>query len=384
MPPAQPGDHAATRPTAARAGCCRRRSATRVCRPAGHGLIEEPNRRTVLVGRENLEAPQRCPLQVQSRDGPETAGRLVVRVAPAPRLAGPSAARPPGRRCFGRSEFAPEWNPPAPARTPASRSRCMASKRTGPCEPLSGIWAWDSTPGQLADQELLETLYAAVLSRYLLLARGLDHLHRAELFLRNIGKGDGQAHRLGAHDSEATAHQDAVGRVHGLIEQVLGAGWTVADIDGLPAGAACRASVQFRLRRIAAPPAAEHPVRALLLRPQSVPWRNTDRIRTARPDPRGSRASLFRVVVSLNRQDPITSDTAADLCTIGTAPAYPSCETCQFVVERATRLQKRPGLDRTPCGDHTGRSLSWSCISLAVGMRSTCVTLAPGTFITIR
>jgi len=138
-------------------------------------------------------------------------------------------------------------------------------------------------------------------------------------------------HGLGAHDPEAPAHQDTIGRVHGLIEQVPGAGWTVADIDGLPAGAACRASVQFRLRRVAALPAAEHPVRALLL------WPAERSLAQHRPDQELHARSLGGIgrrysgssSPSIARY-PITSDTAADLCTIGTGPAYPSCETCSL------------------------------------------------------
>ena len=56
--------------------------------PAGHGLIEEPNRRAVLVGGQHLQAPQRVPAPGPVADGLEAAGRLVIGVAPAPRLAG--------------------------------------------------------------------------------------------------------------------------------------------------------------------------------------------------------------------------------------------------------------------------------------------------------
>src|ERR1019366_417964 len=55
--------------------------------PAGHGLIEEPNRRAVLVGGQHLQAPQRVPAPGPVADGLEATSRLVIRVAPSPRLA---------------------------------------------------------------------------------------------------------------------------------------------------------------------------------------------------------------------------------------------------------------------------------------------------------
>src|ERR1035437_6485716 len=56
--------------------------------PAGHGLIEEPNRRAVLVGGQHLETPQRVPAPGPISQRLKTSGDLVVWVAPAPRLAG--------------------------------------------------------------------------------------------------------------------------------------------------------------------------------------------------------------------------------------------------------------------------------------------------------
>jgi len=105
MPPAQPGDHAATRPTAARAGCCRRQSATRLP-PARHGLIKEPNRRAVLVDGQHLETAQRVSAPVQSRMAGDR-GPPCSPGSPCARLAGLQWLPPPGRRYSGRSDARP-------------------------------------------------------------------------------------------------------------------------------------------------------------------------------------------------------------------------------------------------------------------------------------
>jgi hypothetical protein len=56
--------------------------------PAGQGPIEETNRRAVLVGGQHLQTPQGVPAPGPVADGLKAAGRLVIQVAPAPRLAG--------------------------------------------------------------------------------------------------------------------------------------------------------------------------------------------------------------------------------------------------------------------------------------------------------
>src|ERR1017187_2505074 len=56
--------------------------------PAGHGLVEEPDRRAVLVGGQHLQAPQGMPAPGPVADRLEAARRLVIRVASAARLAG--------------------------------------------------------------------------------------------------------------------------------------------------------------------------------------------------------------------------------------------------------------------------------------------------------
>src|ERR1035441_500549 len=70
----------------------------------------------------------------------------------------------------------------------------------------------------------------------------------------------------------------------------------------------------------------------------------------ARPDPRGSRASLFRVVVYLNRQVPDHLGHRRRLVHDWHGAGVTELYDMQLVVERATRLQQRPGLARPPRG----------------------------------
>jgi len=96
----------------------------------------------------------------------------------------------------------------------------------------------------------------------------------------------------------------------------------MTDVDGLPIRTAGGATVQFRLRRVAALPAAEDAVGALFVRPAQRS------LVQHRPDQEAN-ARVFRPVAGRAYSESssasmascaITSDTAADLWTIGTAP----------------------------------------------------------------
>ena len=89
----------------------------------------------------------------------------------------------------------------------------------------------------------------------------------------------------------------------------------MADIDGLPIRAARGTTIQFRLRRVSALPAAEHTVGAVIFTP-AQPALLQDR-----PDQKAN-ARLFRPVAGRGYSGSssasiascaITSDTAADL-----------------------------------------------------------------------
>src|ERR1039458_3755990 len=106
----------------------------------------------------------------------------------------------------------------------------------------------------------------------------------------------------------------------------------MADIDGLPIRAAGGAAIQLGLRRVPALSAPEDTVGALFVRPAEPA------LVQHRPD-QESHARLFRPVAGRGYSGSssasmascaMTSDTAADLWTMGTVPAYPSCEMCSL------------------------------------------------------
>ena len=97
----------------------------------------------------------------------------------------------------------------------------------------------------------------------------------------------------------------------------------MANVDGLPIRAAGGAAIQFRLRRVAALPAAEDAVGTVFFTPAKPS------LAQYRPDQEAN-ARLFRPVAGRGYSGSssasiascaMTSDTAADLCTIGTAQA---------------------------------------------------------------
>src|ERR1017187_5826953 len=94
----------------------------------------------------------------------------------------------------------------------------------------------------------------------LLLALGFDQLQHPELLLGDVRERDRQPDALRIQKAEAPAHQGTVRRVHRLFEQVLRTAGAMANVDGLPVRAARGAAIQLRLRRVAAPSAAEDAV----------------------------------------------------------------------------------------------------------------------------
>ena len=97
----------------------------------------------------------------------------------------------------------------------------------------------------------------------------------------------------------------------------------MANVDGPPVRATGWAAIQLRLCGVAALPAAEDTVGAFFVWPTQRP------LVQHRPDQEAN-ARLFRPVAGRGYSGSssasiascaITSDTAADLCTIGTAPA---------------------------------------------------------------
>ena len=155
------------------------------------------------------------------------------------------------------------------------------------------------------------------------LSLGLDQLQHSEFLLRNIRERDGQPDVLRVENAEAPPNQSAVRCVHRLFEQVLGTTRPVTDVDGLPIRAARRAAIQLRVRRVSALPAAEDAVGTVFFRPTERP------LLQDRPDQEVN-ARVFRPVAGRGYSGSssasiascaITSETAADLWTIGTAPA---------------------------------------------------------------
>ncbi len=156
----------------------------------------------------------------------------------------------------------------------------------------------------------------------LLLPLGLDQLQHAELFFRDIGQRDRQPNAFRVQNTKASPQQRAVRRVHRLFEPVPWAARPVADVDCLPIGATRWAAIQLRLRRVSALPAAEDAVGAVFL------TSTQSALVQHRPDQEAN-ARLFRPVAERGYSGSssasmascaITSDTAADLWTIGTAP----------------------------------------------------------------
>ena len=156
-----------------------------------------------------------------------------------------------------------------------------------------------------------------------LLTLSLDQFQHPELLLCNVGQRDRQPYALRVENAKTPAHEPTVRPIHRLFEQVLGTAGAMAHIDSLPIRTATRAAIKFRRRRVAAFPAAEHAVGAILLTPAQ--GRKTQH----RPDQEAN-ARIFRPVAgrcysgsssASMASCAITSDTAADLWTIGTAPA---------------------------------------------------------------
>jgi len=173
----------------------------------------------------------------------------------------------------------------------------------------------------------LDTLPRALITTfgrsYPFLPFGLDQFQNPELLLRDIRQRDRQPNALRVENAEAPPDQSAVRRVHRLFEQVLRTVRPVADIDGLPIRAARGAAIQFGLRRISASAATKNAVGAILLSAAHAA------LVQHRPD-QESNARLFRPVAGRGYSGSssasiascaMTSDTAADLCTMGTAPA---------------------------------------------------------------
>jgi hypothetical protein len=164
---------------------------------------------------------------------------------------------------------------------------------------------------------------AAVPTADLFLALAFDQFQHPELLLGDIRQRDRQPDALRVEDSETPPHESATRRVHRLFEQILRAARPMADVDAFPIRAASGAAIQFRLRRVAALPASEDAVGALFLgsaQPALVQHR---------PD-QESHARILRPVAGRRYSGSssasmascaITSETAADLCTMGTAPA---------------------------------------------------------------
>ena len=157
----------------------------------------------------------------------------------------------------------------------------------------------------------------------LFLPLSFDRLQYPELLLGDVSQRDRQPHTLRVQETEASPHKRAVRRVQSLVEPVLRTARPVADVDSLPFRAASWASVEFRERRVAALPAAEDAVGAVFFTSTERP------LLKHRPDQEAN-ARIFRPVAGRGYSGSssasiascaMTSDTAADLWTIGTAPA---------------------------------------------------------------
>ncbi len=155
------------------------------------------------------------------------------------------------------------------------------------------------------------------------MALDLYQFQHSEFLLRDIGQRDREPYILPVQNAETSTDQRAIGRVHGLFQAVLRAGWPVTDVDGLPIRATRGTAIQLRLSRVSAFPTAEDAVGAILL------TRAQPALLQHRPDQEAN-ARLFRPVAGRGYSGSssasiascaITSDTAADLWTIGTAPA---------------------------------------------------------------
>src|ERR1017187_5321739 len=155
------------------------------------------------------------------------------------------------------------------------------------------------------------------------LALGFDQFQHSELLFRDVGERNRQPDALRVEDSETPPHECAVRCIHRLFEQVLGTAGAMADVDGLPIRAAGGAAIQSGLRRVSALPTTEDAVGAFFVRPAQPA------LVQHRPD-QESHARLFRPVAGRGYSGSssasmascaMTSDTAADLWTMGTAPA---------------------------------------------------------------
>ena len=156
---------------------------------------------------------------------------------------------------------------------------------------------------------------AAARTVNLLLARGFDQLQHPVLLLRDVGERDREPDVFRVQNAEAPSYQSAVRRVHRLFEKILRTAGAMADVDGFPIRAAGGAAIQFGLRRVAAPSAAEDAVGTLFVRPAQPA------LVQHRPD-QESNARLLRPVAGRGYSGSssasmascaITSDTAADL-----------------------------------------------------------------------
>jgi hypothetical protein len=105
------------------------------------------------------------------------------------------------------------------------------------------------------------------LPRARVLPLGLDQFQNSELLLRDVGQRDRQPDALPVKDAKTPPNKSAVRRIHRLFEPVLWTARPVADVDGLPIRPAGGAAIQFRLRGISAPAAAEDAVGAFFVRP---------------------------------------------------------------------------------------------------------------------
>ena len=174
---------------------------------------------------------------------------------------------------------------------------------TSPCSAKPGTWPLPRTPA------------AALSTPDLLLALGFDQLQHPELLLRDIRQRDRQPDTLRIQKAETPANQSAVRRIQRFFEQVLRAAWSVANVNGLPIPTARGAAIQLRLRRVAAPSAAEDAVGTIFVRPAQPA------LVQHRPDQEAN-ARLFRPVAGRGYSGSssasiascaMTSDTAADL-----------------------------------------------------------------------
>jgi hypothetical protein len=99
----------------------------------------------------------------------------------------------------------------------------------------------------------------------LLLALRFDQFQHPEFLLRDICQRYRQPDALRIENAEAPTHESAIRRVHRLFEEILGAAWPMADVDGFPIRAAAGATTQLSLRRVSATAATEDTVGALFL-----------------------------------------------------------------------------------------------------------------------